>query len=189
MPLALSLQTHLHHLLPNHLIRSLVLPNTKKDRLAETIIPRPLRILYLADHHRFDPTATLHFGSGQPLVPPTSANRRKVIKRHFSTRILFNSEKRVLRSFSVKPVPTLPVNSRTVSGDRAKLQKRMLVVWPRRDVLCQLNEWETPFSLNAATVSRANSRRTCLRFLMLFRSAFWGTSSATFWCLWNCWLQ
>jgi hypothetical protein len=31
-------------------------------------------------------------------------------KGHLSTRILFNSVKRVRRSFSLKPVPTLPAN-------------------------------------------------------------------------------
>ena len=60
---------HLHCLLPHHFLRILVLPDSKKDRLTETVIPRPFREFYLADHHRLDPMATLHFGSGQSLVP------------------------------------------------------------------------------------------------------------------------
>jgi hypothetical protein len=41
----------------------------------ETIsIPGPLCEFYLADHRRFDPMATLHFGSSQPLVPTASAS-------------------------------------------------------------------------------------------------------------------
>jgi hypothetical protein len=68
-------------LLPHHFIRLLIFPNPKKDRLSETIIPGPLGEFYLADHHRLDPTATLHFG--QALVPTVAANCRKVVKGTF----------------------------------------------------------------------------------------------------------
>jgi hypothetical protein len=54
--------------------------------------PRKLRELYLADHHRRNPVATLHFGSGHPLIPTVPTSRREVIKGAFSTRILFISE-------------------------------------------------------------------------------------------------
>ena len=56
----------------------LVFPDSEKDWLTETIIPRPLREFYLADHHRFDPMATLHFGSSQPLVPAAPSSGREV---------------------------------------------------------------------------------------------------------------
>ena len=61
-------------------LRILVFPDSKKDRLTETVIPRPLREFYLADHHRLDPMAPLHFGSGQSLVPTAPASRREVKK-------------------------------------------------------------------------------------------------------------
>jgi hypothetical protein len=41
---------------------------SKKNRLAETVIPRPFREFYLANHRRFDLMATSHFGSSQTLV-------------------------------------------------------------------------------------------------------------------------
>jgi hypothetical protein len=50
--------------LPNHLIRILILPNTKKDRLTKTVIPCPLRGLYLADHHGLNPATPFHFNGG-----------------------------------------------------------------------------------------------------------------------------
>ena len=74
---------HLARLLPHHLIRILVLSDSKKDRLAEAVIPRPLREFYLANHCRFDPMATLHFGSSQPLIPATSAGCWQVKKGTF----------------------------------------------------------------------------------------------------------
>ena len=52
-------------------------------RLTQSIISRPFREFDLADHHRFDPMATCHFGSSQPLIPPASASRRKVKKGTF----------------------------------------------------------------------------------------------------------
>ena len=67
-------------LLPNHFVRILVFPDSEKDRLTETVIPRPLREFYLADHRRFDPMTTLHFGSGQPLVPTAPTSCREVEK-------------------------------------------------------------------------------------------------------------
>src|ERR1700676_4471241 len=66
----------LTRLLSNHVTRSLVFPDSEKDWLTETVIPRPLREFYLADHRRFNPMATLHFGSGQPLVPPAPTDCR-----------------------------------------------------------------------------------------------------------------
>ena len=50
--------TRLARPFPNHLIRLLVLPDPKKDRLSESIIPRPFRKFNLANHHRLDPVAT-----------------------------------------------------------------------------------------------------------------------------------
>jgi len=55
-------------------IRILLFPDSEKDWLTETIIPRPLRKFYLADHHRLDPMATFHFGSSQSLVPTVTTN-------------------------------------------------------------------------------------------------------------------
>jgi len=76
----LSRQAHVACLFPNHFLLFLVSPATEKDWLTETIIPRPLRKFYLADHRRFDPMAPLHFGSSQTLVPAATTNCRKVIK-------------------------------------------------------------------------------------------------------------
>ena len=70
----------LGRLLPHHLVRIFIFPDPKKDRLAKTVITCPLRKLYLADHCRFNPTATLHFGSSQPLVPTVPASCRDVEK-------------------------------------------------------------------------------------------------------------
>jgi hypothetical protein len=67
-------------LLPHHFPRTLIFSDPKKDRLAEAVIPRPRRELYLANHHRLDPVAPSHFSGGQSLVPPTPASRRKVVK-------------------------------------------------------------------------------------------------------------
>jgi hypothetical protein len=50
--------------LPNHFVRILVFPDSKKDRLPETIVPGPLRELHLTNDRRFNPNATLHFGDG-----------------------------------------------------------------------------------------------------------------------------
>jgi hypothetical protein len=55
-----------------------VFPDSKKDRLSETITSRPLRKFYLADHHRLGPVTTLHFRSGQSLVPAAPAKCREV---------------------------------------------------------------------------------------------------------------
>ena len=44
----------------------------------EAIIPRPLCESYLADHFWFDPAATLHFGSGQTLIPTVPASSREI---------------------------------------------------------------------------------------------------------------
>lgn len=51
-------------LLSNHLTRTLVFPDSEKDWLTEAIIPGPFREFHLADHFRFDPMATSHFGGG-----------------------------------------------------------------------------------------------------------------------------
>jgi hypothetical protein len=51
-------------LFPVHFARIFVFPDSKKYRLPQTIIPGPLREFHLADHYRFDPTATFHFGGG-----------------------------------------------------------------------------------------------------------------------------
>ena len=101
---------HSHRLLPQHFLRILILPDSEKDLLPETVIPRPLCEFYLADHHRLDPMATLHLSSSQPLVPTAPARCRDVEKGTGSTWIFCSSEKRVLRSLSLKPVPTLPAN-------------------------------------------------------------------------------
>src|SRR4029077_5136361 len=92
--------SYLACLLPNHFDRIFVFPDSEKDWLTETIIPGPLREFYLTDHCWFDPVATLHFGSSQPLIPAASASCRKIEKGAFSTRILFNSRKRERKSFS-----------------------------------------------------------------------------------------
>jgi len=76
----LQSEVPLTFLLPNHFARILVFPKSDKDRLAETVIPRPLREFYLADDYRFDPVTTFHFGSSQTLVPTAPARCRKVIK-------------------------------------------------------------------------------------------------------------
>jgi hypothetical protein len=65
-------------LLPHYFVRMLVYPDSEKDRLTQAIIPRPLREFHLADHNRFDPMATLHFGASQPLVPTASPSCREV---------------------------------------------------------------------------------------------------------------
>jgi ribulose bisphosphate carboxylase small subunit len=41
----------LNWLLPNNFVRIFVFPDSKKDRVTETIIPRPFSEFYLADHH------------------------------------------------------------------------------------------------------------------------------------------
>ena len=66
-------QLHSLFLLHNHFVRILVSPDTDKNRMTKTIISRPFSEFHLANHHRFDPTATFHFGGGQPLVPTTPA--------------------------------------------------------------------------------------------------------------------
>jgi hypothetical protein len=68
-------------LLSDHSLRILVLRDSKKNRLAKTVISCPLREFYLADHHWLDPVASLHLGSTQPTVPFTPTSRRKVEKR------------------------------------------------------------------------------------------------------------
>jgi hypothetical protein len=70
----------LYRSLPHHFHRILVFSDPKKDRLSETVIPRPLRKFYLADHYRLDPVTTLHFGSGQSLIPTAPACCRDVEK-------------------------------------------------------------------------------------------------------------
>jgi hypothetical protein len=67
--------------LPNNFARIPAFLGSEKDGVTETMISGPLRELYLADHHRLDPMATPHFGSGQPLVPSATANCRNVNKR------------------------------------------------------------------------------------------------------------
>src|ERR1700730_480870 len=67
-------------LLSNDFARILVFPNSEIDRMPKTIISGPLCEFHLADHRRFNPVATPHFGSGQPLVPTAATHWRKVIK-------------------------------------------------------------------------------------------------------------
>jgi hypothetical protein len=97
-------------LVPKHFARNFVFPESKKNRLTETIIPRPFREFDLADHHRFDPMATCHFGSSQPLIPPASASRRKVKKGTFFNLNFVQIRVEITQKFFVKPVPTLPAN-------------------------------------------------------------------------------
>jgi hypothetical protein len=66
-------------LFPNHFTHILVFPQTEKDWLAQSIIPRPLRELDLTNHRRFNPNAPLHFGGGQPWIQ-TSTRSRQVEK-------------------------------------------------------------------------------------------------------------
>ena len=72
-------------LLPNNLARTLVLSQTEKDRLAQSIIPRPFREFYPANHHRLYPVASLQFGGRQALVPPATAGSRELKKGQLST--------------------------------------------------------------------------------------------------------
>jgi hypothetical protein len=74
-------------LLPHHFHRNLILPDSKKDRLSEAVIPRPFRESYLANHHRFHPVTPPHLSGGQPLIPTVSTNCRKIEKR-----ALFNAD-------------------------------------------------------------------------------------------------
>ena len=50
--------------LPNNLTRTLVFPQTEKDWLAQSIIPRPIREFHFANNNRFNPNAPSHFGDG-----------------------------------------------------------------------------------------------------------------------------
>jgi hypothetical protein len=45
---------------PESLRSHFVCPNSEKDRLEKTTVPRPLSEFYLADNQRFDPMATFH---------------------------------------------------------------------------------------------------------------------------------
>jgi hypothetical protein len=95
-------------LLPYNLNRILVLPDPKKNWLPETVIPRRLREFDLADQHRLDPMATLHFGSAQSLVPAVAASRREIKKGDFS----FIDANSALPEFLGKPL--------LIRGDRQK---------------------------------------------------------------------
>jgi hypothetical protein len=79
-------------LFSNDFARILVLPDSEKDWMPKTIISRPFRVFYLADHHRLDPTATSHFGSSQTLIPTTPAECRNIEKGQVSIRIFCSSE-------------------------------------------------------------------------------------------------
>jgi hypothetical protein len=50
--------------LPDDLARALVFPQPEKHRVPQPIIPGPFREFHLANHCRFDPMATFHFGGG-----------------------------------------------------------------------------------------------------------------------------
>jgi hypothetical protein len=100
----------LPRLLLHHFLRILIFPDPEKDRLSETVIPCPFRKLNLANHLWLEPTATLHFRSTQILVPTFRPAAGRLKKGHLSTRISSSSEKRLRKSLSVKPVPTLPAN-------------------------------------------------------------------------------
>jgi hypothetical protein len=63
-------------LFPNHFVCDFVFPDSKKNGLTETIIPRPLSEFYLANHCRCDPMAKLHFGSSQPALKKTAISGR-----------------------------------------------------------------------------------------------------------------
>src|SRR5271166_6456682 len=60
-------------LLPNDFARILVFPNSEKDWMPKVIISDPLCEFDLADHRRFNPMTTLHFGSGQPMIPTVAS--------------------------------------------------------------------------------------------------------------------
>jgi hypothetical protein len=61
-------------------LQQVVLWYARTDRLTETIIPSPFTEFRLADHRRFNPVTTFHFGGGQPLVPTAPTNCREVEK-------------------------------------------------------------------------------------------------------------
>jgi hypothetical protein len=61
LPHLFSDSNRLAHILLHHLIRILILPDPKKDRLSESVVSRPLREFDLADHYRSDPVSPPHF--------------------------------------------------------------------------------------------------------------------------------
>ena len=71
----------LDRFLPNHLLRILVFSESKKDWLPETIISRPFCEFYLADHFRFHPMATFHFGGSHPFPISPAPLFRQIDKR------------------------------------------------------------------------------------------------------------
>jgi hypothetical protein len=65
-------------LFPNHIGWALVFADSEKDRMPKTIISGPLCEFHLADHRRSNPMTTLHFGSGQPMIPKVASVCRKI---------------------------------------------------------------------------------------------------------------
>jgi hypothetical protein len=56
------------NLIPNKLDRALVLTQTEKDWLAQSIIAGHFCKLNFANHRRFNPNAPLHVGDGKPWI-------------------------------------------------------------------------------------------------------------------------
>jgi hypothetical protein len=87
--------------LPHHLGRILVVSDSQKHRLTETIIPGPLGELDLAAQHGLDLMATLHLRGCQPLIPTVPTGCRNVGK--WTT---FNSNFARVRGQRAQKLPT-----------------------------------------------------------------------------------
>jgi hypothetical protein len=98
-------EKHLVCLLPHHLNRILIFPDSKEDRLSESIIPSPFRKSYLAHHHRLDPVATSHFNGGETLVPTVATSGRKVEKGTFINSNFVQLCKKSVQEFFAKTGP------------------------------------------------------------------------------------
>jgi hypothetical protein len=90
-------------LFPHHFIRLLIFSSPKKDRLAETVIPRPLREIYLANHHRLDPVTPFHFSGGQSLIATTSTGGREIEKRELIDPNFVQLRKKSVQELFAKP--------------------------------------------------------------------------------------
>ena len=65
--------------LSNHFVRILLFPDSKKDRLSQTVIPCPLREFYLTDHCWFDQWQRFISAAVNPwsLLPPHELVRKE----------------------------------------------------------------------------------------------------------------
>jgi hypothetical protein len=133
--------------------RSLVFPNSEKDRVTKTIIPRPFRKFDVANNRRLYPAATFHFGGGQPLVPTTATGGGNVGKGAGFDANLFQLRKEIAPPFHGQRIcfRLTPLRQRSQLIRKANPKRSMNMIATKGEELLTefwAKVWNPPYDLN-----------------------------------------